>query len=130
MKKSFYDCIEEIIQEDGRYHPDAYVFVLDALHYTQRKIKQSRHVSGEELLEGMKQYVVKEFGPLGITVLEHWGIKSTDDFGHLVFNLVAAGVLRKQEDDRFESFHDRFDFEQVFKKDYRKQLEKRISRMR
>ena len=65
-----------------------------------------------------------------LTVLKHWGIKTTDDFGNIVFNLVNKGVLSKTEDDDIEQFRNAYDFEVVFTEAYRRKLHKEISRIR
>ena len=110
--------------------PEAYEFVMEALSFSQKKFKKSKHVSGEELLAGIKALLLKKFGPMTMTVLNHWGIKTTDDFGNIVFNLVENKVLAKDTQDHYESFKNAYDFEEVFNKGYRKQLAKRLKSMR
>jgi len=122
--------IDLICLEDPRYHEDAYFFILEALTFTQRKYERQRHVSGRELLEGIKELVMKRFGPMGLSVLRYWGIKQTEDFGHIVFNLVEKKVLSKTDDDRIDDFKDVYDLEHVFDKVYRQRLGRKISRMR
>ena len=73
-----------------------------------------RHVTGPELLHGVRQYAVKEFGPMVVTVFDSWGIHSCEDFGHMVFNLIGAGVFGKTEDDSIEDFKKVYDFEEAF----------------
>jgi uncharacterized repeat protein (TIGR04138 family) len=87
-------------------------------------------VTGKELLEGIKDLLIEKFGPLTLTVLQHWGINSTEDFGHIVFNMVEKKVLSKTEEDNIESFRNIYDFEAVFKEYYRDRLAKQISRLR
>ncbi len=130
MSKKFESIVEEIYEKDCRYKEDAYVFVMEALAYAQKKLKRSRHIKSEELLKGMRELLLNKYGPLTMTVLEHWGIKSTEDFGNMVFNLVENQVLSKTEDDNIEEFRDGYNFEEVFDTGYRKQLAKKISRMR
>jgi uncharacterized repeat protein (TIGR04138 family) len=130
MNQNFLDIIENISDRDPRFRPDVYPFVLEALSYTQKKFKKDRHVSGKELLAGMKELLMKRYGPMTMTVLEHWGIKSTEDFGHVVFNLVENRLLSKTEDDCLDEFRDRYDFKEVFDHGYRKHLARKISRMR
>lgn len=108
------ETIEHIVKRDTRYKIDAYNFVLQALNYTVSKLKKSRHVTGRELLEGIRQYVKEQFGPMDRTVLEHWGINFTEDFGNIVFNLVDAKILSKTEEDSIEDFKDGYDFKEVF----------------
>lgn len=130
MKQKVDDILDQIIEADPRYSADAYEFVLEALSYTQRKFGKSKHVSGKELLEGVKVLLMEKFGPMTMTVLQHWGIERTEDFGNIVFNLVSRKILSKTEEDNIESFRDVFDFDKVFAKGYQRGLEKRISRMR
>ena len=122
--------IEQISEKDFRYKEDAYFFVMEALSYTQRRFNCPKHVTGEELLEGIKVLLLDKFGPLTLTVLKYWGIKSTEDFGHIVFNLVTNRVLSKTEEDNIESFRNGYNFDDVFIQGYRKMLAKKISRMR
>jgi uncharacterized repeat protein (TIGR04138 family) len=103
---------------------------MDALSYTQKRLKEPRHITGEELLKGIKNLLMKEFGPMTMTVLKYWGIQTTEDFGNIVFNLVENKVLSKTHEDNIEEFKDVFDFEDVFKRGYKKNLHKKISRMR
>ncbi len=130
MKQDFYEIVEDICKQDSRYRLDAYVFVMEALSYTQKKYKRFNHVSGEELLNGMKELLMDKYGPMTMTVLDHWGIKTTEDFGNVVFNLVNNKLLSKTEEDRIESFRDRYDFEEVFCRGYKRRLAKKVSRMR
>ncbi|MFZ0616916.1 MAG: Minf_1886 family protein [Chthoniobacterales bacterium] len=50
----------------------------------------SSHVMAGELLEGLRLQALREFGPMAVTVLEYWGVKSSRDVGQMVFNLVEA----------------------------------------
>ena len=109
------EAIELIAETDARYKAGAYNFVLEALNYAVKKLKQPRHISGKELLEGIKQYAAGQFGPMALSVLEHWGVSSTQDFGQIVFSLVEAGILTKTEQDSIEDFKDGYDFKKVFK---------------
>lgn len=130
MGQNFEVIIEKIHEKDPRYKAGAYIFVMEAMSYTQRRFGRSRHVTGEELLDGIKELLIKRFGPMTVTVLYHWGIKSTEDFGNIVFNLVDNRVLSKTEDDDINQFRNGYDFQEVFDRGYRKQLHKKISRMR
>lgn len=105
-----------VFEKDKRYDLEAYSFVMSALGFTTKKLGRKGHVSGGELLEGIKEYALEEFGPMARTVLEYWGIKKTSDFGEIVFNMINAGVLGKTEKDSKEEFTDRFDFKDAFDK--------------
>ena len=130
MNGEFEAIIDDIYERDIRYREDAYIFVMEALAFTQKKYKCTKHVKGEEMLQGMKELLLNKFGPMTLTVLKHWGINNTEDFGNIVFNLVENRVLSKTEDDNIEEFRDGYDFGEVFESGYRKQLAKKISRMR
>lgn len=130
MHREFDDLVSRICEEDPRYSQEAYSFVLEALTFTQTKFKRSKHVTGKELLEGIKLLLLEQFGPMTIPVLDHWGIRATEDFGHIVFNLVEKKILSKTEDDSLESFKDVYDFDQVFHTGYRQRLARQISRLR
>jgi uncharacterized repeat protein (TIGR04138 family) len=130
MSETFYAIVDEIYESDSRYKEDAYAFVMESLSYAQKKFKCQRHVKTEELLEGMRELLLKKFGPMTMTVLKHWGINTTEDFGHIVFKLVKNKVLSKTKDDCVEQFKNGYDFDEAFTQCYRKQLHKKISRMR
>ncbi len=130
MNNEFNSILESIVEGDQRYKQDAYDFVMEALNFTQKKFRRSKHVSGIELLDGMRELVLQKFGPLTLQVLKHWGIHSTEDFGNIVFTLVENRILSKTEEDSLEHFRNVYDFKEVFDRGYRKLLEKRISRMR
>ncbi len=97
-----------------RYHPNAYRFVLTALRHTQRGLDQPRHVTGRELLEGISDLAKKEFGPFALTVFHEWGIRTTRDFGNIVFQLVEIGEIKKTDQDSLEDFDNVYDFAEEF----------------
>jgi len=130
MDEEFYSIISTIYNQDPRYYPEAYEFVMEALNFSQKKFKKSKHISGEELLIGINALLLKKFGPMTMTVLGHWGIKATDDFGNIVYNLVENKVLAKDTRDQYDSFKNAYDFDEVFNKGYRKQLARRLKSMR
>jgi uncharacterized repeat protein (TIGR04138 family) len=110
--------LPRIVAKDPRYKPEAYVFVHDALGHTWARLDQRRHISGKELLEGIKDLALKRYGPMAKAVLNSWGVKTTDDFGAIVFNLVNAGILSKTNEDRIEDFYDVYDFDDAFVRSY------------
>lgn len=125
MKKVvFQEAVEQIARNDSRYHEHAYYFLREALDFSIKAMNKpaqgpGRHVSGQELVEGIRQFALQEFGPLSKTVLARWGVHRCEDFGELVFNLVEAGVLGKTEQDRKEDFAGGYDFDAAFRKPYR-----------
>ena len=123
QKIGFTEALDSIVASDPRYGRDAYVFLRDALDFTtkqQKKIKGAtvRHVAGPELLEGVRQYALKEFGPMVMTVFDNWGIHSCEDIGNMVFNLIGAGIFGKTEEDSMEDFKNVYDFEEAFVKPF------------
>lgn len=119
----FAEALDSIVTSDPRYHRDAYIFLRDALDFTtkqQKKIKgvTVRHVAGPELLDGVRQYALKEFGPMVITVFGSWGIHSCEDIGNMVFNLIGAGIFGKTKEDSIEDFKNVYDFEEAFVKPF------------
>ena len=130
MDEEFYSIVSQACLKDPRYKAEAYEFVMEALSHTQQKYKKQRHVSGTELLEGIRTLLLKKFGPMTMSVLNFWGIKATDDFGNIVYNLVEYKILAKDTEDHYESFKNVYDFEEVFNKGYRKQLARRLKSMR
>jgi uncharacterized repeat protein (TIGR04138 family) len=123
QKIGFAEALDSIVASDPRYQRDAYVFLRDSLDFTtkqQKKVKGAtvRHVTGPELLGGVRQYALKEFGPLVMTVFDNWGIHSCEDVGNMVFNLIGAGIFGKTEEDSIEDFKDVYDFEEAFVKPF------------
>ena len=114
MESDFYKKIEEITKKDSRYQHDAYEFVMQALWFTQNKLKRKGHVAGRELLTGIKEFALEQYGPMTRSVFEHWGIKATQDFGEIVFNMVENGLLGKTEKDSREDFKNIYDFSEAF----------------
>jgi uncharacterized repeat protein (TIGR04138 family) len=125
MKKvNFQEALLGILDRDPRYAEDAYHFLREALDFTIKLLEKpvegpGRHVSGQELLEGIRQFALKEFGPMALRVLNTWGIRRTDDFGEMVFNMVGAGILGKTDEDRREDFAGGYDFDAAFAKPFR-----------
>ena len=117
------ESILRICRGDGRYAPQAYYFVFDALDYTIQRMHKMRHVTGRELLEGVRLYATENFGFMARSVLEEWGVRSTEDLGNIVFNLVEGELLSRTETDKREDFVDVFDFDDAFDQSFRKSLE-------
>lgn len=114
MENNFYQRIEELAKRNPRYKAEAYEFLMQALHFTQKKLNRKGHVTGKELAEGVKEYALEKFGPMARTVFEHWGITKTDDFGELVFNMVENNLMSKTDKDSKEDFRGIYDFKEAF----------------
>jgi uncharacterized repeat protein (TIGR04138 family) len=114
MSVNFQTKIGEITNKDARYKADAYEFVMQALWFTQKKLKKTGHISGKELLEGIKELALDQYGPMAKTVIRHWGVNTTEDFGEIVFNMVNSGLMRKNEADTCDEFKDGYNFDKAF----------------
>ena len=117
-KLDFGEAVDLILNEDPRYEREAYYFLRDALDYTMKVRKKAKevsgHVSGQQLLEGIRQYALKEFGPMVPTVLDYWRVKRGEDFGEMVFSLIAVGIFGKTDRDSKDDFKDGFTFQEAF----------------
>ena len=117
-----------------KYHPDAYRFVDAALRFTQQDLgriveveeefdEDSAHISGRELLYGIREMAIKEFGMMSTAVFDHWGVSSTDDFGRIVFDFIERGAMRKTNRDQLSDFVGVYDFQETFQEQYEIDLE-------
>ncbi len=109
-------ALDELLNNDRRYDRAAYGFVMDALAFTVQQLDERRHVTGRELLFGIRDLALDCWGPMARHVLASWGVHTTDDFGEIVFNLVEAGLMSKTEDDTLDEFRGVYDFDKVFDK--------------
>ncbi len=121
--------LDAILAKDTRYHRDAYYFVRDALDVAQKKFAKASsraskdkdkpaHVSGQQLLEGIRAHALEQFGPLTFMVLEEWGVRRCEDFGEIVFNMVETSLLGKTENDTRDDFKGGYDFFTAFRQPY------------
>ena len=115
----FAEAVARLCARDRRYAPEAFLFLHDGLMSTlkqvQEKEKKPRQITGAELSEGLRKHALDQFGPLALTVLNRWGLRTTRDFGEIVFLLLDAGLLGKTEEDKIEDFDDLYDFEKAFR---------------
>jgi uncharacterized repeat protein (TIGR04138 family) len=114
-----------IRQKAGPYPQEAFQFVRDGLQHTVKMIHgegvasnadkgPERHVSGQQLCLGLRDYAVGRYGLMARTVLARWGIRKTDDFGRIVFAMIDAGLMRKSDEDAFEDFQCVYEFDDAF----------------
>jgi uncharacterized repeat protein (TIGR04138 family) len=120
---NFDEKVEMILAKDSRYARDAYAFVRESLDYTQKNIGKEnrgniRHITGQELLDGIRQFALNQFGPMVVTVLEEWGVRNSRDFGEIVFNMVEIDLLAKTENDNRDDFNHGYDFTDAFRKPF------------
>jgi len=119
-------AIIELMQQDQRYHLEAYQFVREALAYAQKvmkmpatkdegsEAKQDHHLTGQQLCQAIREFALEQFGFMAKTVLNSWGVHTTGDFGEIVYNLIRIKEMRKSKSDRREDFNDQYDFDVAF----------------
>ena len=121
--KEFRERVAPIVAADPRYRPAAYQFVAEAVGYTTRRRQDppaaSRHISGQNLLEGFRDLALEQFGCLAGNVLHDWGIARTEDVGNIVFHLVERRLLGASEKDSPTDFADGFAFDEAFARPFR-----------
>ncbi|MCR4289226.1 MAG: hypothetical protein NUV86_03070 [Candidatus Scalindua sp.] len=124
-KKNVHDTwkkLQKVVNKDCRYSMQSYQFIFEALDYTASHLgkkynsskEEERHVTGQELSEGIKRFAMEKFGYMTRIVLEQWGITKSGDFGEIVFNLVDSGLMGKTETDSVDDFKDLYDFYSEF----------------
>ena len=115
MKKN----LEQIAAEDGRFSAPAIRFVYEGLGYTAKNVAtEPKHVSGQTLCEGLKKLAIEKWGRLALLVLSNWGIKSTRDFGEIVYLMIKNEWMSAQPTDSIDDFDDVFNFKTVFKEQF------------
>jgi uncharacterized repeat protein (TIGR04138 family) len=119
---NFEEAIRKIVAADDRYEFEAYLFVQEAIHYTQKSLgrhkQEHKHVGGKELLNGIRNYALDTFGPMTRTVLSEWGIHSCEDFGEIVFNLIQHKQATQSQSDSRDDFKGGYDFDEAFRKPF------------
>ncbi|MDA7951540.1 MAG: hypothetical protein MPJ24_08635 [Pirellulaceae bacterium] len=123
--------IIRLLKQDKRYSLAAYRFVQEGLSYAQSELdygtvhwqeeseQHERHVSAQELCEGLKQFGISQYGYMAKVVLNAWGVYTTDDFGAIVYNLIETKLMKQSDSDHPEDFNDLYDFEVTFCKQFR-----------
>jgi uncharacterized repeat protein (TIGR04138 family) len=122
--KNFHEVVQLIRKDDARYEEGAYIFMRQALDHTLTGIKEHektgkhRHVTGQELCQGIRDYALEQYGPMALKLLQSWGVLKTEDFGQIVFNLVECGVFGKTDTDSIEDFNNVYDFQEAFEEPF------------
>ncbi len=129
---SFEEAVEQLLRTEKRFHREAYLFLRDSLDHTRKMLDREtkaekarraaaaaagkeQHVTAQELLEGIRELALQNFGPMALTVLAEWGVHSCQDFGELVFIMVENHLLKKTEKDSRADFDDGYDFNAAFR---------------
>jgi uncharacterized repeat protein (TIGR04138 family) len=120
---NFEEALERILERDTRYHHHAYLFLREALDHTHKLLGKAdkdviHHVSGRELLTGIREYALQQFGPMAMMVLAEWGINRCEDWGEIVFIMVEHNLLAKTEQDSLNDFKGSYDFFEAFRQPF------------
>lgn len=120
---TFEDAVSRIVRKDPRFAERAYSFLKDALDFTMQRVEErengsQRHVSGQELLEGFRDYALAQFGPMAFTVMKEWGIRNGKNVGEMVFLLIEEDVFSKQPEDSLDDFKGFMNFRRAFEEPY------------
>jgi uncharacterized repeat protein (TIGR04138 family) len=130
-----HSVLADIVRRDPRYSYEAYEFIFEALNFTQKKLGRvprgqqasevgpQHHVSGPELLDGVRELALREFGLMARTVFRLWGIQKTGDFGEIVFNLVESNLMSKTDEDTRTDFQNVFDLDEALLRGYQIRLD-------
>ena len=110
--------MQDSIEQEQTYAPEAYVFLMDALDRSRRDLMRQGHVSSEELILGIQAMARERYGPMAALVFEEWGIKSPADFGSMVFELVDEGVLLHRAEDTIDDFLICPSYRKLFEEEY------------
>lgn len=126
-------CIADLLRHDKRFKIEAYAFVEESLDYAHRVLKMntyegppgegqeeaSKHLTGRQLCEAIRQHAVEQFGFMAKCVLNSWGVTRTGDFGEIVYNLIRISRMSKTDQDQREDFENVYDFDEAFCNSYR-----------
>ncbi len=124
--------IVQLLERDSRYKLEAYQFVREALAYAQDELGMGQasesndddppsdaHLTGPQLCEAVRQLALDQFGLMSRVVFDSWGVRSTGDFGEIVYNLIEVGLMKKSASDRRVDFDSVFDFEEAFEREFK-----------
>jgi uncharacterized repeat protein (TIGR04138 family) len=120
--------LSRVVEKDPRFKPAGYQFLFESLEFTRNRLTKERgskvkHVSGPELLEGVRLLALESFGRLAQTVLNQWGITCTSDIGDMVFNLIESGEMEKTDDDAHADFENVYDFDEAFNRGFKIEID-------
>jgi len=105
------DSFSDILAKDDRYDARAYALLMDVVNFL---LAESKHTTGEDILDEFRERALDQYGPLAYTVLTEWGLKSCADIGEMMFNLAEAHRVRREDSDTAESFAGGYDFRETF----------------
>jgi uncharacterized repeat protein (TIGR04138 family) len=114
-----------IVNAAGPYPFEAFTFVREGLSFTAQRLHRNnpnlsdcdRHISGQQLCLGLRDFAIQQYGLMAPVVLRHWHVRRTEDFGRIVFAMIAEGLMSKTNDDCMEDFRMVYDFDEAFSQD-------------
>ena len=110
------DDFADVVAKDRRFDARAYALLMDVVSYLGGESK--RRVSGEAILDEFRDRALDQYGPLTYRVLTEWGLSRTEDIGEMMFNLVEAHRIRRDDRDTADAFADGYDFKEAFLEPY------------
>jgi uncharacterized repeat protein (TIGR04138 family) len=99
--------LEELVRRKERFPIEAYEFVREAF----ADAGPDADLSPRQLLEAISGLARREFGLLAPMVFRQWGVRSCDDVGEIVSDLIDARLIEPADDDGSEGFRCAFDLE-------------------
>ncbi|MFO0873761.1 MAG: Minf_1886 family protein [Phycisphaerales bacterium] len=121
---------KKVVASAGPYPLVAFEFIREGLGYTSQRIHghlppaerdddpdRRRHVNGQQLCLGLRDYAIQQYGLLAPTVLAQWHIRRTEDFGRMVYAMIECGLMSRNDEDSFEDFRAVYDFDEAFSRD-------------
>ncbi len=133
MNETLRKSLEQVVAECGRYPLEAFEFVRHGLNSVVDDIHgphtgqpdEERHITGRQLSTGLRDYAITKYGFMAKTVLNHWRIHRTADFGKIVFAMVESRLMQKTDRDDIHDFEEVFDFDAAFEPPARPQISRR-----
>jgi uncharacterized repeat protein (TIGR04138 family) len=119
---NFQQSVKKIVAADPRFDAEAYLFVREALALTRRAGsrpgKQARDAGAAELLDGLRRYALETYGPMAATVLAEWGVHRCEDFGEIIFNMMAHHCEGRPDPGHRDDFKSGYSFDDAFRKPF------------
>lgn len=99
-----------IAQSSDRYAVEAFEFVGRGLRHAVKILGREesptaeRHLDAAELVSGVLDLAVSQFGFLARPVLDSYLLRSPEDIGRITFLLIDHNIFTRQPSDHFEDF--------------------------
>ena len=61
---------------------------------------------------------MQQYGYMAKVVLNNWGLRTTGDFGEIVYNLIGIGWMKKSASDERAHFDNVYDFDEAFQEGF------------